>query len=72
MRIELLPDLNQIAIGAKHEAIEHLNNIDSGTQGGIDRGHLQANDAAPDDQHSPGLASQRQGSCGGHHARVIR
>jgi hypothetical protein len=47
----LFPDLDCVAIRALHQAIHHFDDIDFGAQGGVDRRHFQADDAAADDQH---------------------
>jgi hypothetical protein len=57
-RVELLPDLDQVAVGAQHQAVEHLDHVEPGAEGRVDRAHLEADDAAADDQHPLRLARQ--------------
>jgi hypothetical protein len=61
--IELLPDAHQIAVGSRHQDLEHLHHIDSRAEGRIDGCHLEPDDAATDDQHP--LRHLRQFECAG-------
>src|SRR5690606_22613548 len=71
-RIDLLPHLDQIAVGTLHQAVEHLDDVDARAQRGIHRGHLQPDDATADYQHALGHRLQFQRAGGVHHARVLR
>ena len=50
-RVELLPDRDQVAVGARHQAVEHLDHVEARAERRVHRGHLEADDAAADDQH---------------------
>ena len=69
--VHLLPDLDQIAVGARHQAVEHLDHIQPRAQRRIDRAHLEADDAAADDQHLFGHAWQRQRAGAVNHPRIV-
>jgi hypothetical protein len=49
--VDLLPDLDQVAVGALHQAVEHLDHVEPRAERGIHGAHLQADDAAADHQH---------------------
>ena len=51
-RVHLLPDLDQVAVGALHQAVQHFDHVQARAQRGIDRAHFQADDAAAQDQHA--------------------
>ena len=51
LSVLLFPDLDGIAVGALHQAVEHFDDIDAGAERRIDGGHFEADDAAADDQH---------------------
>ena len=61
--VDLLPHLDQVAVGALHQAVEHLDHVDARAQRRIDGGHLEADDAAADHQHAlrDALEQQRAG-----------
>ena len=61
-RVHLLPDLDQVAIGALHQAVEHFHHVQARAQRAIDRAHFQADDAAAQDQHALGYFFQFQGT----------
>ena len=50
--VALLPDLDEIAVGARHQAVEHLDDVDPRAERRVDRRHLEPDDAAADDQHA--------------------
>ena len=60
MGIKFLPDLYEITISTLHQTIEHFDDINAGTQRGVDRRHLKTDDAATDDEHSLGAKLQLQ------------
>ena len=70
-RVDLLPDLDQIAIRAGHQAVEHFHDVDARAQGRIHRGHFQADNAAADHQQPLGNAGQGQRAGGIDDARII-
>ena len=49
--IEFLPNPDEIAVGARHQAIEQFDDIDARTERRIDRRHFEPDDAAADDEH---------------------
>ena len=51
-RVHLLPHLDEIAVGARHQAVEHLDDVEARAERRIDRRHLEADDAAADDEHA--------------------
>ena len=57
-RVHLLPDLDQVAVGALHQAVEHLDHVEPRAERRVDRAHLEADDAAADDQHALGVLAQ--------------
>jgi hypothetical protein len=69
--VHLLPDLDQVAVGALHQAVEHFHHVQARAQRAVDGAHLQADDAATQDQHALGDFLERQGTCAVHHARVF-
>jgi hypothetical protein len=56
-RVHLLPDLDQVAVGALHQAVHHLDHVQARAQRGVHGAHFQADDAAADDQHLLGTPS---------------
>ena len=72
MLILLFPDLDGVTIRPLHQAVEHFDDINAGTQRRIDRGHFEADDAAADDQHF--LRHEAQFQCPGRidDARIVR
>src|SRR5690554_991651 len=72
MGVHFLPYLDEIAIRALHQAVLHFDHIDPRTQGGIDRRHFKADDAAANDEHLFGYGGEFQRTGGVDHARVIR
>ena len=44
--------LDEVAVGARHQAVEHLDDVDARAERRVDGGHLEADDAAADDQHA--------------------
>ncbi len=71
-RVELLPDLDQVAVGALHQAVEHLDHVEPRAQGRIDRAHLEPDDAAAEDQHALGFDAEFERAGGVDHARILR
>ncbi len=69
--VHLLPDLDQVAVGALHQAVHHFDHVQARAQRAVDRAHFQADDAAAQDQHALRHALQRQRAGGVDHARVI-
>ena len=61
--VHLLPDAHEVAIGARHQAVEHLDHVEARAERRVDRAHLEADDAAADHQHPLGhfLELQRAG-----------
>ena len=57
-RVHLLPDPHEVAVGALHQAVEHLDDVQARAQRRVHRAHLQADDAAADDQHALGVLAQ--------------
>ena len=51
-RIHLLPNLDQIAVGALHQAVLHFHHVQPRAKGGVHRAHLQPDDAAANDEHA--------------------
>ena len=72
MAVLLFPDLDCVTIRALHQAIGHFDDIDPGTERGIDGGHFQTNDAAADDQHLLRYKAQFQRPGRIHNARITR
>ena len=70
--VVLLPDLDHVAVGTGHHAVEHLDHVHLGAQRGIDGGHFQADDAAADDQHALGHEAQCQRAGGVDDAIILR
>ena len=70
--IHLLPHLDQVAVGTLHQAVEHLDHVQPRAERGVHRAHLQADDAAADDQHALGAGAQFQRAGGIDDARVVR
>jgi hypothetical protein len=58
--VDLLPDLDEVAVGALHQPVEHLDHVDARAEGRIDGRHLQADDSAADHEHALGDALQQQ------------
>ncbi|OQC07498.1 MAG: hypothetical protein BWX79_01871 [Alphaproteobacteria bacterium ADurb.Bin100] len=69
--VHLLPDLDQVAVGALHQAVHHFDHVQAGAQRAVHRAHFQADDAATQNQHALGHFLERQGSGGVHDARVV-
>jgi hypothetical protein len=44
--VHLLPDLDQVAVGALHQAVHHFDHVQARAQRAVDRAHFQADDAA--------------------------
>jgi hypothetical protein len=70
-RVELLPDLHQVAVGAEHQAVEHLDDVEARAERRVHRSHLEADDAAADDQHALGPDRQLERAGRGDDARVV-
>ncbi|CAM5197284.1 hypothetical protein CDEN61S_00319 [Castellaniella denitrificans] len=70
--VHLVPDLDQVAVGAGHQGGQHLHHVQAGAQRGVDRAHFQADDAAADDQHALGHRFQGQRAGGVDDARIVR
>ena len=49
--VHLLPDLDEVAIGAGHQAVEHLDDVDARAERRVHGRHLEADDAAADHEH---------------------
>jgi len=52
LRVHLLPDLDQVAVGALHQAVHHFHHVQARAQRAVDRAHFQADDAAAQNQHA--------------------
>ena len=70
-RVHLLPDLDEVAVGTEHQPVEHLDDVDACAERRVDRGHLESDDAAADDQHLLRHGAQPERSGGVHDTRVI-
>ena len=68
----LFPDLDQVAVRALHQAVEHFDHVNFGAQRRVHRRHFQADDAAADDQHALGHETQLEGAGGIDDARILR
>src|SRR5439155_4331342 len=51
-RVERLPYLDQVPVYPGHQAIEHLDHIQPGAEGGVYRAHFQADDAPADHEQA--------------------
>jgi hypothetical protein len=51
MLVDFFPDADQVAVGAGHETVEHLDHVEPRTERRVDGAHLEADDAAADDEH---------------------
>ena len=69
--VHLLPHLDQIPVGAEHHAVQHFHHVDARAEGGVDGGHLQADDARAHHQHPLRDAGEFQRAGGVHHARIV-
>jgi methyl-accepting chemotaxis protein len=58
--VHLLPDLDEVAVGTLHQAVEHFDHVQARAQRAVDGAHLQADDAAAQDQHALGYLFQGQ------------
>ena len=54
-----------------HESVHHLDHIQACAQCAVDRAHLQADDAATQDQHALGYFGQLQCACAVDHAGIV-
>ena len=70
-RVHLLPDLDQVAVGALHQAVEHLDHVEPRAERRVHRAHLQADDAAADDEHALRALAQFERAGAGDDARVV-
>ncbi len=52
MLVHLLPDLDEVAVRALHQAVHHLDHVQAGAQRAVHRAHFQADDAAADDEET--------------------
>ena len=50
--------LHQVAVGALHQAVQHLDHVEARAERRIHRAHLQADDAAAEDQHALRVAAR--------------
>ncbi len=69
--VHLLPDLDQVAVSALHQAVHHFHHVQACTQRTVDGAHFQADDAAAQNQHAFGHFLQRQGAGGIDHSRIV-
>ena len=70
-RVHLLPDLDEVAVGALHQAVEHLDHVDARAERRVDGRHLEADDPAADHQHALRDALQQQRAGGVDDALVL-
>jgi len=49
--VHLLPDLDQVAVGALHQAVHHFHHVQARAQDAVHRAHFQPDDAAAQNQH---------------------
>jgi hypothetical protein len=49
--VELLPDPDEVAIRAGHEAVEHFDDVEPGAERRVNRSHFETDDAAADHEH---------------------
>jgi hypothetical protein len=63
---------HEVRVGAGHELVEELHDGDARAQRGVDRRHLQADDAAPDHEQAPGNVLELERGGGVHDARIVR
>ena len=70
-RVELLPDLHQVAVGAEHQSVEHLDHVEPRAEGGVHRAHLEADDAAAHDEHALRARAHLERAGGGDDARIV-
>ena len=63
--------LDQVGVGAGHQLVHELDHGDFAAERGVHGGHLQADDAAADDQQLLRHVAQLQRVGGIHHARVV-
>jgi hypothetical protein len=67
----LLPDLDQIAVGAGHQYRPEFDDRDARAERRVDAGHFEADDAATDDQHALRDLAQFEGAGRVDDARVV-
>mmetsp|Transcript_69592 Transcript_69592/g.163617 ORF Transcript_69592/g.163617 Transcript_69592/m.163617 type:complete len:553 (+) Transcript_69592:4046-5704(+) len=70
--VELLPDLDEIAVRASHQRGQHFDDVQARAQRGVHRAHFEADDAAADDEHLLGLDLHLQRAGRVDDARVVR
>ena len=70
-RVLLLPDLDEVAVCAGHQSLEHLDDVDARAERRVDGRHLHPDDAAADHQHPLRHRRQLQRARGIDDARVI-
>lgn len=58
LRVVLLPDLDEVAVRAVHQHVEHFDDVDLGAERRVDRRHFEADDAAADHEHPLRLLAQ--------------
>ena len=68
----LLERLHEVRIGARHQLAGELDHRELRAQRGIHRGHLEADDAAADDQQPLRHAAELQRAGGIDDARIVR
>ena len=69
--VHLLPDLDQVAVRALHEAIHHFHHIEARAQRAVNRAHFQADDAATQNQHAFGHFFEFQSARAVNHAGIV-
>ena len=52
--VHLLPDLDQVAVGALHQAVQQFHHVQAGAQRALALAHFQADDAAAQNVHAHG------------------
>ncbi|MNT46613.1 hypothetical protein D3C72_1832730 [compost metagenome] len=70
-RVHLLPDLHEVAVGALHQAVHHLDHIQARAQSAVHRAHFEADDATAQNEHALGHFLERQGAGGVDHAWIV-
>ena len=71
-RVELLPHLHEVAVRARHEPVEHLDDVEARAERRVHRRHLEADDAAADDEHPPRRVAELERAGGVDDARIVR
>jgi hypothetical protein len=71
LRIERLPDLDEIPVCSRHEHVQHFHHVQPRAQRRVDGAHLQPDDPAAYDEQAIGPQGQLQGSGRIDDARIL-